>query len=59
VIYASLGVTSVTTQLGYNLLGQCLGAICAVLSSSYADRVPHRPVLVAGNSGKLVSVVIV
>ncbi|GFZ51177.1 hypothetical protein JCM24511_08935 [Saitozyma sp. JCM 24511] len=50
VIYASLGVTSVTTQLGYNLLGQCLGAICAVLSSSYADRVPHRPVLVAGNS---------
>ena len=49
VIYASLGVTSVPAQLGYNLLGQFIGAFCAAIGIACADRVPHRPVLTFGN----------
>ncbi|WVR07897.1 hypothetical protein IAU60_004940 [Kwoniella sp. DSM 27419] len=48
VIYNNLGVTSVATQLGYNLLNSVVSAIGALTAVSLTDRMPRRKVLVIG-----------
>jgi hypothetical protein len=48
VIYANLGVTSVSAQLGYNLLNSVVSAVGALSAVSLTDRMPRRKVLVLG-----------
>jgi len=48
VIYAQLGVTSVSRQLGYNLASSVVSAFSAVSGAFLADKMPRRPVLVLG-----------
>jgi len=48
VIYAQLGVTSVSRQLGYNLANSVVSAFSAVCGAFLTDKMPRRPVLVAG-----------
>jgi hypothetical protein len=52
VIFANLGVSSVSQQLGFNLLNQFLSAIGAVTAVCLTDRMPRRKVLVFGTFGK-------
>jgi len=48
VIYANLGVTSVSRQLGYNLASSIVSAFSAVSGASLTDRMPRRKILVFG-----------
>jgi hypothetical protein len=48
VIHANLGVTSVSAQLGYNLLSGVVSAIGALSSVTLTDRMPPRKVLIFG-----------
>ena len=52
VIFGILGVTSSSTQLGYNLLNSVLSAVGALTAVSLTDRMPRRKVLVFGTLGK-------
>ncbi|WWD22920.1 hypothetical protein CI109_107415 [Kwoniella shandongensis] len=48
VIYNNLGITSVSKQLGYNLLNSVVSAIGALSAVSLTDRMNRRPVLIIG-----------
>ncbi|ETS72989.1 hypothetical protein PFICI_15381 [Pestalotiopsis fici W106-1] len=48
VIFAQLGVTTSSGQLGYNLLNSVLSAIGALSAVALTDRMPRRKVLVIG-----------
>jgi len=48
VIYASLGITSVVQQLGYNLMSSCISAVVALTAVSLTDKMPRRKILVIG-----------
>lgn len=48
VIYANLGVSSVSQQLGYNLLNSAVSAVGALTAVSLTDRMPRRKVLIIG-----------
>ncbi|GFZ48442.1 hypothetical protein JCM24511_06190 [Saitozyma sp. JCM 24511] len=48
VIYATLGVKTVTKQLGYNVLYSVLSAIGALTGALLTDKMPRRKVLVLG-----------
>ncbi|OAA56239.1 General substrate transporter [Niveomyces insectorum RCEF 264] len=48
VIFNNLGVTSVSQQLGYNLLNSVLSAVGALTAVALTDRMPRRKVLVWG-----------
>ncbi|KAL3459460.1 general substrate transporter [Aspergillus heterothallicus] len=47
-IFSKIGVTTVESQLGYNILGQCLQALGAGTAVTLTDRMPRRKVLVIG-----------
>ena len=51
VIFANIGVTSVSKQLAYNLLNSVLSAVGALSAVSLTDRMPRRKVLVIGTLG--------
>lgn len=48
VIYANLGVSSVSEQLGYNLLNSVVSAVGAYTAVFLTDRMPRRKVLIFG-----------
>lgn len=48
VIYAKLGIATVTKQLAYNLLYSVISALGALGGASLSDRMPRRKVLVYG-----------
>jgi len=48
VIYNNLGVTSVSKQLGFNLLSSVVSCIGALTAVSLTDKMPRRPVLIYG-----------
>jgi len=48
VIFANLGVKTVSQQLGYNILSSVVSAIGAITAVCYTDRMPRRTVLVWG-----------
>ncbi|KAK3382656.1 general substrate transporter [Lasiosphaeria ovina] len=48
VIFENLGVKSIPTQLGYNILNQVLSAIGALTAVAFTDRMPRRKVLIIG-----------
>jgi len=48
VIYRNLGYTSSVTQLGFNLLNQCLSAMAAVTAAGFSDTIPRRKALIIG-----------
>lgn len=52
VIYATLGVKTVTKQLGYNVLYSVLSAIGALTGALLTDKMPRRKVLVLGTFGE-------
>jgi hypothetical protein len=54
VIYATLGVKTVTKQLGYNVLYSVLSAIGALTGALLTDKMPRRKVLVLGTFGELI-----
>ncbi|KAI1175882.1 putative MFS lactose permease [Nemania sp. FL0916] len=47
-IFENIGVKSVSSQLGYNLLNSVLSAVGALTAVSLTDRMPRRPVLIYG-----------
>ncbi len=51
VIYANLGIKTVTKQLAYNLLYSVISAIGALFGASLSDRMPRRKVLIWGTLG--------
>lgn len=48
VIYANLGISSVSKQLAYNLVNQIVSAFCAISAATLTDRMPRRAILPAG-----------
>lgn len=48
VIYANIGVTSTTAQLGYNLLYAAMCAVGALSGAALTDHMPRRMVLTFG-----------
>ncbi|KAI1268083.1 putative MFS lactose permease [Xylariaceae sp. FL1019] len=48
VIFKNIGVTSVASQLGYNLLNSVLSAVGALTAVSQTDKMNRRPVLIYG-----------
>lgn len=48
VIYKNIGVTTVTAQLGYNLLYSAMSAIGALVGALLTDHMPRRYVLTFG-----------
>ncbi|EPE10840.1 mfs lactose transporter [Ophiostoma piceae UAMH 11346] len=48
VIFANIGVNSVSQQLAYNLLNSVLSAVGALTAVSMTDRMPRRKVLIIG-----------
>jgi predicted MFS family arabinose efflux permease len=51
VIFANIGVKTVSQQLGYNILSSVVSAIGAITAVCYTDRMPRRTVLVWGTLG--------
>ncbi len=52
VIYAKLGISTVTKQLAYNLLYACVSAIGAFIGAGFSDKMPRRKALVYGTLGE-------
>ena len=48
VIYAQLGITSVTQQLGFNLLSSVISFFVVIVFASFTDRIPRRKILIFG-----------
>ncbi|BEJ12452.1 hypothetical protein CspHIS471_0209120 [Cutaneotrichosporon sp. HIS471] len=51
IIFKNLGVDTVAGQLGYNLLNQCISAVCALTAATLTDRMPRRFILPWGTLG--------
>lgn len=51
VIFANIGVKTVSQQLGYNILTSVVSAIGAITAVCFTDRMPRRTVLVWGTLG--------
>jgi MFS family permease len=54
VIYSTLGVKTVTKQLGYNVLYSVLSAVGALTGALLTDKMPRRKVLVLGTFGEFI-----
>ncbi|KAJ5238401.1 general substrate transporter [Penicillium chermesinum] len=51
VIFANLGIASVSEQLAYNILNSAIGAIATAVALCLVDRIPRRKILVTGSFG--------
>ncbi len=51
VIFANLGVSSVSQQLAYNILNSILSAVGALAAVTLTDKMLRRPVLIFGTLG--------
>ena len=54
-IYAKLGIESVSEQLVYNLIYAIISAIGAVCGAALSDKMKRRQILVAGTLGMIAS----
>jgi hypothetical protein len=53
-IFEQIGVTTVSTQLAYNLLNSILSAVGALSAVALSDKMPRRPVLIYGTFGTFI-----